>query len=499
MAVNIGPRIGIEGEKKFRDEIKNINQELKTLGSEMKRAVSAFELGEDAEKSLADQKQILEKQIEKQRKGIEKLEEQLRKSADAFGENDSKTLQWARAVNDANTDLNKMQKQLKNVEAELEDVGKEATESAGSIDDLFSVDNMAKGLGVAAAVGGVKELGSALMGVVTETQEYRKIMASLEVSSQKAGYSAKETAAIYSQLYGVLGDQQTAATAAANLQAMNLEQEQLVELTNAAIGAWATYGDSIPIDGLAEAVNETVKAGQVTGTLADVLNWGSKEGETFGVTMKENTKANEEWNKAVEACTSAEDYFNLALSECNTAAERQQLVMDILAKQGLADAGKAWRENNKDIVAVNEATAEYDKAVAHLGETLAPVAAALLNFAADSINAVTGALKEGVQWCKDFVGWLNKANNAPNPTGKHRESGLSGSQAASMTYNAEADLQRQMKQGNATGRTTSARSGSDTSGGTETINITVQSTLDGRVIGESVTKYQKQQARADGR
>ena len=47
----------------------------------------------------------------------------------------------------------------------------------------------------------------------------------------------------------------------------------------------------------------------MTGTFADVLNWGSLEGETFGVKMKENTKANEEWNKAVESATTAEDFF----------------------------------------------------------------------------------------------------------------------------------------------------------------------------------------------
>src|SRR5699024_12529896 len=63
-------------------------------------------------------------------------------------------------------------------------------------------------------------------------------------------------------------------------------------------GAWATYGDSIPIDGLAESVNETIRTGTVTGTFADVLNWGSKEGETFGVMLKENTEANQEWNDA---------------------------------------------------------------------------------------------------------------------------------------------------------------------------------------------------------
>lgn len=110
-------------------------------------------------------------------------------------------------------------------------------------------------------------------------------------SSQKAGYSAEQTEQSYKQLYGILGDEQTAATALANLQALGLSQEQLTVLTDAAIGAWATYGDSIPIDGLAEGINETVKAGAVTGTFADVLNWAGTSEDDFNAKLE---KANSE-------------------------------------------------------------------------------------------------------------------------------------------------------------------------------------------------------------
>lgn len=67
-----------------------------------------------------------------------------------------------------------------------------------------------------------------------------KIMGSLEISSEKAGYSAEETAASYNTLYGVLGDNQTAATTTANLQALGLSQQKLGQMINGTIGAWAT-------------------------------------------------------------------------------------------------------------------------------------------------------------------------------------------------------------------------------------------------------------------
>ena len=491
MAVDIGPKIGIDGEKEFRKELGNINQQLKTLGSEMKRAVSAFELGEDAEEALTEQKEILNKQIDTQREKLSKLTKGLDDAKQKYGESDQVTQKWAQAVADASTDLNKMQRELKKANGELDDMDDNAKDAKLSLDDISST--IVKGFAVGAVVNGVKELGSALMGVVTETQEYRTIMASLENSSQRAGYTAEQTSATYTQLFGVLGDSQAAATATANLQALGLNQKQLTELTNAAIGAWATYGDSIPIDGLAEAVNETIRCGQVTGVFADVLNWGSEEGETFGVTMRESTKANEEWNKQVEACETAEDYFNLALSQCTTQAERQNLMMKTLAKGGLTEAGKAWQQNNKDIVAVNEATAEYEAALADLGEALAPVAAALLRFAADAIGEVISAVKEAADW---FDTLFRKAKDTTALTTGLAADAARSSVSTASNANDEAALMRRMKQTQSvsSGQSTST-SAAGTGAKTEITQITVQSVLDGRVIGQAVSTYQKNQMR----
>ena len=55
MAVDIGPKIGIDGEAEFRKELQNINQQLRTLGSEMKAVTSAFDAGDRSEEALAAQ------------------------------------------------------------------------------------------------------------------------------------------------------------------------------------------------------------------------------------------------------------------------------------------------------------------------------------------------------------------------------------------------------------------------------------------------------------
>lgn len=274
-----------------------------------------------------------------------------------------------------------------NAEKELEDAADAADETKDSLSgfgDIFTASALVEGISqVVDAVGSLND----------EVTEYNRIMASLEVSSENAGYTAEETAASYNKLYSVLGDEQTAATTLSNLQALNLAQGDLNTLIDSAVGAWATYGDSIPIDGLAEAVNETIRTGTVTGNFADVLNWGSKEGETFGVMLKENTEANKEWNDAVLAAESAEDYFNLALQNASSEAERQNLVLQALADQGLTTAGQVWQDNNQSIIEANQAQAEFMATASELSTQIAPVLTAVQ----EGINALFAAILEGTQ------------------------------------------------------------------------------------------------------
>ena len=74
MAVDIGPKIGIDGEAEFRKELSNINQQIKTLGSEMKAVTSAFDAGDSAEEALAAQTGVLTRQIEAQEQKLTQLQ-----------------------------------------------------------------------------------------------------------------------------------------------------------------------------------------------------------------------------------------------------------------------------------------------------------------------------------------------------------------------------------------------------------------------------------------
>ena len=257
-------------------------------------------------------------------------------------------------VKDANRALDDMEKNMDDVE-----------KSSSTFRDALKGAIVGSGI-----VEGVKGLASSLSDIAEESKENIKIMSSLETSSKLAGYSAAETSETYKQLYGVLGDNQTAATTTANLQALGLEQDKLRQITEGAIGAWAKYGDSIPIDGLAESINETVKTATVTGNFADVLNWAG----------------------------TSEDDFNAKLQKANSTSERANIVLQELTKQGLIKSADAWRENAGALVDANEAQAEFEQATSQLSQVVLPITSKIQSSLANMLKPLADLITGNISF-----------------------------------------------------------------------------------------------------
>lgn len=361
MAADIGPRIGIDGEAEFRKELNNLTQQVKTFGAELKAVSTSADDEADAVGKAAKQQQILGNAIDAQKQKLSQLQQALQRATQEWGESDTKTLKWRQSVARAETELNQLESQLKQTTTALDKTDKAADELGDSMDDAGKKssgfgDMLKANLSASAITGFASSITGAISGIISglgqmveESKEYQRIMGSLEVSSEKAGYTAEETSAAYNELFGVLGDNQTAATTTANLQALGLAQSDLNTLIDGTIGAWATYGDSIPIDSLAEAINETVQTGTVTGTLADMLNWAGTN----------------------------EDEFNKKLAQCSDNSERANLILQEMASQGLTQAGTAWQEQNANLVAANNATALYQQNASNLATAIGPMFTAI--------------------------------------------------------------------------------------------------------------------------
>lgn len=148
MAVNIGPKIGIDGESEYRKQIQGIIQQQKTLASEMKAVTAGFDSNTSAQKKAKAQAEVLTKQVKTQTQRVDALKDMLEKSKKEFGENDTRTQKWQQAVNEANAELKQMQKELKEATTQSS-IFRTALNKAGTgMKDL--------------TVKGVKNLGSSL-------------------------------------------------------------------------------------------------------------------------------------------------------------------------------------------------------------------------------------------------------------------------------------------------------------------------------------------------
>lgn len=112
MAVNIGPRIGIEGEAEYRKQINNITQAQKTLTAEMKQTESAFDKNASAQTKNAAKSKILQQQVDKQKQKVEQLRHMTEQSTQKTGENSTATLKWREALANAEAELNKLNAEL---------------------------------------------------------------------------------------------------------------------------------------------------------------------------------------------------------------------------------------------------------------------------------------------------------------------------------------------------------------------------------------------------
>ena len=395
MADNFGLKIGLEGEKEFKKALVDINQSFKVLGSEMKVVQSQFDKNDDSVEALTARNQVLGKEIDAQKKKIETLRKALENASTSFGENDRRTQQWQIQLNNAQAALNNMERELDQNQRAIDSMGDEMRDAAqqtdkfgDEIDDaadktdkasgkLEKVGSVLKGLAVTAGAA-VAAAGAALAGLTKSfldlaesTREYREDQAKLDAAFTTAGFTAEQAGEAYTGFYAILGEEDRSVEAVNHLAKLCSTEEELAQWTDIAAGVWATFGDSLPIEGLTEAANETAKTGQLTGVLADALNWA-------GVN---------------------EEAFQSALDGCSSEQERAALITDTL--NGLyQEAAENYKTLNGDVMEAQRAQALLTDAYAQLGAIAEPIMTTLKTMAANLLTAMipfVSLMGEGLQ------------------------------------------------------------------------------------------------------
>lgn len=275
------------------------------------------------------------------------------------------------------------------LEQGLDQGSKSGADKAGANMESFGdkMKGVLAGISVAALAASINEL-------VSVTNEFQEDMGKLSVAAQQNNVSTEAANGAYRDMVGILGETDQSVEAVNHLFALCGDNtKSLSDWTNIASGVYATFGDSLPLEGLTEAANETAKVGQVTGPLADAINWASEAAVQQGVALSGNQAAVDAYNSALASGATQEDAFNAALAACNTEQERAQLITDTL--NGVyAEAGAQYQQTNADVIAYRQSQSDLTEAMSSLGQTFMPIVTGLTDVATMLLSGVQPA----VQW-----------------------------------------------------------------------------------------------------
>ena len=262
-------------------------------------------------------------------------------------------------------EVDKLKSGVQDAKKEVGNFKQQVQEASKNVDINFKkvgegIKNAAKKIAV-----GVAGAGTALLALGASTKDYRAEQAKLNSAFETAGASADTAKQVYNDLYRVLGESDVSVEAANHLAQLTTSQKDLSEWTTICQGIYATFGDSLPIEGLTEAANETAKTASVTGSLADALNWA-------GI---------------------SEDEFNAQLAACNSEAEREQLIRETLIGT-YNEAAAAYEKNAAEVLKQNEAQAKLQDSLAKLGAVVAPIVTIFTQFATEALAVVVPYIQQ---------------------------------------------------------------------------------------------------------
>ncbi|SFJ33226.1 hypothetical protein SAMN02910355_2245 [Terrisporobacter glycolicus] len=368
----------------FTSGIKEVNNSLKTMQNELKLNSAQLKNNGDNADLLTQRQQVLQRQYDATSQKIELTEKSLEEAKRALGENSTeyrnlenallraKTAQQniqneinqtSRRLEDLESSANNAEDDVESLSRELNDLGDSANNSEGGFTTLKGAIASFAGNVLENVVSKIGELAGKLFELNEETKEFRMNMAKLDGATSQYGYSTEFINQKIKELYGYFQDDQVAVNTISNLQGLKLSEEELSNTLSAGIAVWSAYGDSIPIEGLTESINESAQVAKVTGSLADALNWA-------GI---------------------SEDDFNAKLAKCSSTKERAKLITDTL-NNAYGNSKQTYDENTKSLRDNNEANMELIQAQAELGEAIEPVDTAFTNLKATALQAITPAI-----------------------------------------------------------------------------------------------------------
>lgn len=376
----------------FSASTQQLNRYVAQVNAEFKNATASMGRWNDNAEGLRAKIEQLNKLYDAESRKLKTLEAAYAEVVAEQGENSRAAQKLATDINKQSAVVKATKKDLDYYTESLGELERAGVETRAELDkvnkELEEQKQAAKDLGGSIAKGaaaGIAGIGAACVGalaglssLVEETKELRTQMGMLETTFAQQGHSVAAAEKTYGELYSVLGESDQATEAAQHLAQMAKSEAELEEMTNTLTGVYATFGNSLPVEGLAEAMNHSAKLGEVQGSLADALEWS-------GVNV---------------------DDFNEQLAGMNTEEERAAHINATL--NGIyGETATKYKEVNKEVIAANEAQNQYNQAMADIAEKAQP---AITSFKTAMVGVLQTVLEKFNE--VDIEGLIGKISGA---------------------------------------------------------------------------------------
>lgn len=418
----------------FKKGITDAKRQIRMANAEFKEATAGMDKWSESADGISAKLQNLEKTLDAEKKILGNLEEQYKAVVEEQGENSKGAEELAIKIANEKAAIKKVQKEISDYTDKLEDLndGNKDAEDSGEDHEktLEKVEKQSEKTGSATkeltknlaslAVKGIKAAVTAGAGLVTSfiasaeaTREFRVALGKVETAFTSSNFTAEQGKKTFKELNAVLGDTDRATEAAGNLAKLCNSEKELTDWTTIATGVYGSFGDGLPIEGLAEAANETAKVAQVTGPLADALNWVSTDTEVWNKALASNETALTAFQKGIADGENAEDSFTLALQACSSEQERSQLITATLTSL-YSDAAGAYKKTNSAIIDANRAQEELDETMAEVGATAEPVVTTFKKMGTELLTSALPGIKD---LAKGFTDLLKGTSGADKKIG----------------------------------------------------------------------------------
>lgn len=390
--------------KQVQKASKDTQSDLRDINKALKFDPGNTELLEQKVRALSAAYSDIERKLDAYKQALAQLESKKQSGAKLTAEEERQYDSLKRAIMQCERQLESYGDDLKATAREAEGsktaLGKVGQAIEDNADKISSAGSKMSSAGTALS-GGIVGAAGALSGLAASQEEAIQQSGQLETAWESAGGTAEQASGTYATFYRILGESDTATEASQNLARLTTNERELKQWTDIAAGAYATFGDALPLENLAEAAQETAHTGIVTGGLADALNWSTASAEQWSAALAGHSAAQDAFNTAVADGQTKEDAFNAALAACGSEQERSQLITETLT--GLyGEAGKQYQETNADLLASRDAQNEMNKSMQELGEAAMPVKTAVTEIGTSLLNTLAPALEKVTGWYKSL-------------------------------------------------------------------------------------------------